>query len=527
MFVWLFLLTVSFLLTNAAKSESSPTAQDHARSSYANALKGITSFQNQAHRYLLHKNAVVLSLQHRYNAKKIFFTAKQRAYDLALAARMKGHAVSPEAISAAKIALLSAEAQLEKASMTLNYAKEGRRIAEDEFARMVRYKQLIQENEMKKVVQNSRIKAKSIVQTHAHQPDNSPTPEISLKLRNLLGSDLVPSRFYAYLIAFEVTSPLHLPEAKSHFPKSNLMALPLDLDNSSMFLIFSEAFIGYPYNAAFAVTENAAPLPSKQPSQPAVERKIVDLTQLNAANVPIFFIVGEQGSGKGMQCKKIVAKYEFKHLSSGDLLRADVQSGSARGGQLKAMMEAGQLVPLTILLDLIKEAMVKAVEDKKCKGFLIDGYPREVQQGIDFEREIQPSKLVFYFDVTNEKTLIERLLKRAQTRLRPMEPPVINPNPVINPSPLATPNHSDLRFDLCRPPQILADSCSPTPKTPPAVQPRHQSRSFPAPSSIPAPVAARSSQPFRPPFRPMPTTPKFGGFVFPDSENHICDTNMP
>ncbi|KAI1705445.1 adenylate kinase domain-containing protein [Ditylenchus destructor] len=118
----------------------------------------------------------------------------------------------------------------------------------------------------------------------------------------------------------------------------------------------------------------AAPLPSKQPSQPAVERKIVDLTQLKAANVPIFFIVGGPGSGKGTQCEKIVAKYGFKHLSSGDLLRADVQSGSARGGQLKAMMEAGQLVPL-----------------------------------------IQPSKLVFYFDVTNEKTLIERLLKRAQT----------------------------------------------------------------------------------------------------------------
>ncbi|KAI1704100.1 adenylate kinase domain-containing protein [Ditylenchus destructor] len=136
----------------------------------------------------------------------------------------------------------------------------------------------------------------------------------------------------------------------------------------------------------------AAPLPSKQPSQSAVERKLIDLTQLKAANVPIFFIVGRPGSGKGTQCEKIVAKY-------GDLLR-----------RLFIRMSS-----MTIVLDLIKEAMVKAVEDKKCKGFLIDGYPREVQQGIDFEREIQPSKLVFYFDVTNEKTLIERLLKRAQT----------------------------------------------------------------------------------------------------------------
>lgn len=151
------------------------------------------------------------------------------------------------------------------------------------------------------------------------------------------------------------------------------------------------------------------------PAPPVIERKNIDLTQLKAAKVPIFFIVGGPGSGKGTQCEKIVAKYGFKHLSSGDLLRADVESGSSRGGQLKAMMEAGQLVPLTIVLDLIKEAMVKAVQDKSCNGFLIDGYPREVQQGIDFENEIQPSTLVIYFDVTDEKTLIERLLKRSQT----------------------------------------------------------------------------------------------------------------
>ncbi|KAB7503589.1 putative adenylate kinase 2, chloroplastic, partial [Armadillidium nasatum] len=56
------------------------------------------------------------------------------------------------------------------------------------------------------------------------------------------------------------------------------------------------------------------------------------------------------GCGKGTQCEKIVAKYGYTHLSSGDLLRDEVASGSERGKQLNAIMEKGDLVPLTKLL---------------------------------------------------------------------------------------------------------------------------------------------------------------------------------
>lgn len=55
---------------------------------------------------------------------------------------------------------------------------------------------------------------------------------------------------------------------------------------------------------------------------------------------------GGPGSGKGTQCEKLVQKFHFNHLSSGDLLRAEVQSGSPKGKELKAMMERGELVPL-------------------------------------------------------------------------------------------------------------------------------------------------------------------------------------
>merc|ERR1712110_1372939 len=99
------------------------------------------------------------------------------------------------------------------------------------------------------------------------------------------------------------------------------------------------------------------------------------------------------------QCDKIVAKYGFTHLSSGDLLRAEVQSGSERGKQLTAIMEKGDLVPMFVVLDLA-EAMLSKLGGSK--GFLIDGYPREVAQGQEFEKEICPCTKILYFEVNDE-----------------------------------------------------------------------------------------------------------------------------
>jgi len=144
-----------------------------------------------------------------------------------------------------------------------------------------------------------------------------------------------------------------------------------------------------------------------------IERKNIDLTPLKNAKTPIIFIVGGPGSGKGTQCAKMVEKYHLSHLSSGDLLRADVESGSTRGSQLKKTMEAGELVPLDVVLDLIKEAMLKEVA-KGSKGFLIDGYPREVKQGQQFESEILECASVIFFDVS-EDTMTKRLLGRGAT----------------------------------------------------------------------------------------------------------------
>ncbi|ESN94879.1 hypothetical protein HELRODRAFT_186024 [Helobdella robusta] len=130
------------------------------------------------------------------------------------------------------------------------------------------------------------------------------------------------------------------------------------------------------------------------------------------AHAKIYFVLGGPGSGKGTQCDKIVAKYGFTHLSTGDLLRDEVASGSERGKQLTAIMEKGELVSLETVLTLLREAMLKKA--KESKGFLIDGYPRELDQGKRFEADVSHVDSVIYFHVADE-TMKKRLMKRAET----------------------------------------------------------------------------------------------------------------
>merc|ERR1712154_699366 len=149
-----------------------------------------------------------------------------------------------------------------------------------------------------------------------------------------------------------------------------------------------------------------------QVSNMALERKNIDKSPLTKAGLPVIWVLGGPGCGKGTQCDKIVAKYGYTHSSSGDLLRDEVKSGSEMGKQLNAVMEKGDLVPLFVVLDLMAEAMLSKLGGSK--GFLIDGYPREVAQGQEFEKEICPCSKILYFEVS-DATMTERLLNRGKT----------------------------------------------------------------------------------------------------------------
>ncbi|VVC93172.1 adenylate kinase isoenzyme 1 [Leptidea sinapis] len=134
------------------------------------------------------------------------------------------------------------------------------------------------------------------------------------------------------------------------------------------------------------------------------------MAPIDTSKTPIVWVLGGPGSGKGTQCDKIIAKYGFTHLSTGDLLRAEVKSGSDRAKCLTTIMERGELVPNDIVLDLLREAILAHAND--AKGFLIDGYPREKSQGIAFEKAVAPVNVIIYFEASTE-TLTKRLLGRA------------------------------------------------------------------------------------------------------------------
>lgn len=95
---------------------------------------------------------------------------------------------------------------------------------------------------------------------------------------------------------------------------------------------------------------------------------------------------GGPGAGKGTICERIVNKYKYCHLSAGDLLRNEVAKGNERGQMIQEIMTEGKLVPQEITIALLRDAMR---EHSDTVGFLIDGFPREISQGEQFEREVR------------------------------------------------------------------------------------------------------------------------------------------
>ncbi|MBS5864973.1 adenylate kinase [Olegusella massiliensis] len=96
-------------------------------------------------------------------------------------------------------------------------------------------------------------------------------------------------------------------------------------------------------------------------------------------------LLGAPGAGKGTQAQKLVADFGVAHISTGDLLRNAVKAESELGLQAKSYMDAGQLVPDSLVIDLVKERLA---EPDAQKGWILDGFPRNTAQAEVLDAEL-------------------------------------------------------------------------------------------------------------------------------------------
>lgn len=129
----------------------------------------------------------------------------------------------------------------------------------------------------------------------------------------------------------------------------------------------------------------------------------------------VIFVLGGPGAGKGTQCDRLAEKFDkFVHISAGDCLREEQnRPGSKYGNLIKEYIKDGKIVPMEITISLL-ETKMKECHDKGIDKFLIDGFPREMDQCEGFEKSVCPAKFALYFRCGQE-TMLKRLIHRGKT----------------------------------------------------------------------------------------------------------------
>lgn len=126
-------------------------------------------------------------------------------------------------------------------------------------------------------------------------------------------------------------------------------------------------------------------------------------------------LFGPPGSGKGTQSDKLVSKYGLVHLSTGNLLREEIQQHTPLGLEAKSFMDKGQLVPDEVVIGMVDSYFDK---HREARGFLFDGFPRTVAQAKALDKLLELKKTgisaVLALEV-GEEELVKRLLNRGKT----------------------------------------------------------------------------------------------------------------
>ncbi|QKG51645.1 adenylate kinase [Hymenobacter sp. BRD67] len=133
-------------------------------------------------------------------------------------------------------------------------------------------------------------------------------------------------------------------------------------------------------------------------------------------NIVLF---GPPGAGKGTQSQKLIAKYNLVHLSTGDLLRAQIAEGTELGLKAKKLMDEGLLVPDEVVIGMIGSALAT---NTQASGFIFDGFPRTTAQAESLDRLLARHHTTVACMIAlevGEEELVKRLLERGKTSGRP------------------------------------------------------------------------------------------------------------
>lgn len=125
--------------------------------------------------------------------------------------------------------------------------------------------------------------------------------------------------------------------------------------------------------------------------------------------------LGPPGAGKGTQAKRLAAEKQIAHISTGDMLRAAVQQGSELGKRVKSIMDAGQLVPDELIVEIIRERIQQA---DCAHGYILDGFPRTVPQAEALQAMLTSLEsgldAVLLFEVDSDAVLRRLASRRAE-----------------------------------------------------------------------------------------------------------------